>query len=135
MPSSAKAGPHRKFAGGRRETRPVMGSAVARILRDLEQRGGLKGSDLANILGASRPTVSRWKNAKASPPLATQTIIAGLRYVVERLSDFYTPAEIRLWLHAKHPLLNNERAIDLILADRAQEVLAVIERLDSGAYL
>jgi transcriptional regulator with XRE-family HTH domain len=108
---------------------------VARILRDLEQRGGLKGSDIANIVDASRPTVSRWKSGKASPPLATQTVIADLRYVVERLSDFHTPGEIRLWLHAKHPLLNNDRAIDLILADRTQEVLAVIERLDAGAYL
>ena len=73
-----------------------MESAVARILDDLEQRGGLKGSDVANIVNVSRPTVSRWKSGKASPPLATQTIIADLSYVVERLSDFYTPAETRL---------------------------------------
>lgn len=117
------------------ETRTLIESAIARSLDDLEQRGGLKGSDVANIVNASRPTVSRWKTSKASPPLATQTIIADLRYVVDRLSDFYTPAETRLWLHAKHPLLNNERAIDLILADRTQEVLAAIERLDAGAYL
>ena len=110
-------------------------TALARILNDLEQRGGLKGSDLANIVDTSRPTVSRWKSGKASPPLATQAIIAELRYVVDRLSDFYTPEETRLWLHAKHPLLNNERAIDLILANRTQEVLATIERLDAGAYL
>ncbi len=45
------------------------------------------------------------------------------------------PAETRLWLHAKHPLLIIERAIDLIIADRTQEVLAVVERLDAGAYL
>ncbi|HVN29933.1 MAG TPA: antitoxin Xre/MbcA/ParS toxin-binding domain-containing protein [Candidatus Binataceae bacterium] len=110
-------------------------TAIARILDALEQHGGLKSADIANIVNTSRPTVSRWKSGKASPPLATQTIIADLRYVVDRLSDFYTPEETRLWLHAKHPLLNNERAIDLILADRTQEVLAVIERLDSGAYL
>ena len=68
-------------------------------------------------------------------PLRTQTIIADLRYVVDRLSDFYAPEETRLWLHAKHPLLNNERAIDLIHEGRTEEVLAVIERLDAGAYL
>jgi transcriptional regulator with XRE-family HTH domain len=112
-----------------------MRSAVARILTDLEKHGGLKGSDVANIVNASRPTVSRWKSGKATPPLATQTVIADLRYVVDRLSDFYTAPEIRLWLHAKHALLNNERAIDLIIADRTREVLAVIDRLDSGAYL
>jgi len=50
-------------------------------------------------------------------------------------SPMAAPAETRLWLHAKHPLLNIERAIDLIIADRTQEVLAVVERLDAGAYL
>ena len=62
-------------------------------------------------------------------------MIAELRYVVDRLSDFYTPDETRLWLHARHPLLNGERAIDRINEGRTEEVLAVIERLDSGAYI
>ena len=133
----SRSGPALESRPSRTERKPNPPglSAVARILVDLEQRGGLKGSDIANIVNTSRPTVSRWKSGKASPPLATQTVIADLRYVVDRLSDLYTPAETRLWLHAKHPLLNNERAIDLIIADRTQEVLAVIERLDAGAYL
>ncbi len=78
--------------------------------------------------------VSRWSNGKASPDLRTQTVIAELRYVVDRLGDFYTPDETRLWLHAKHPMLHNERAIDLINSGRTEDVLAVIEGLDSGAY-
>lgn len=112
-----------------------MSRAVARILDDLRARGGLKGVDIANIVDASPPAVSRWANGGASPPLHTQTIIADLRYVVDRLADFYTPGETRLWLHASHPLLNDERAIDLISAGRTEDVLAVIERLDAGACL
>ena len=54
---------------------------------------------------------------------------------MDRLSDFYTPDETRLWLHARHPLLNGECAIDLINAGRTEEVLAVIERLEAGAYI
>jgi transcriptional regulator with XRE-family HTH domain len=113
----------------------VMAGAVARILDDLREKGGLKGADIANIVDVSPPTVSRWTTGKASPPLRTQTVIADLRYVVDRLSDFYTPEETRLWLHARHPLLGNQRAIDLIHDGRTEEVLAVIERLDAGAYL
>jgi transcriptional regulator with XRE-family HTH domain len=112
-----------------------MTTAVARILEDLRSRGGLQGKDIANIVDASTATVSRWSNGKGSPNLRTQTIIADLRYVVDRLSDFYTPDETRLWLHSRHQLLNGERAIDLINADRTEEVLAVIERLDAGAYI
>ena len=61
-------------------------------------------------------------------------MIAGLRYVVDRLGDFYTPEETRLWLHANHPMLGGERAIDLIRDGRTEEVLSVIESLDAGAY-
>lgn len=112
-----------------------MSTAVARILADLRSRGGLQGKDIANIVDVSTATVSRWTKGNGSPNLRTQTVIADLRYVVERLSDFYTADETRLWLHSRHPLLNSERAIDLINSDRTEEVLAVIERLDAGAYL
>ena len=112
-----------------------MSAAVARILDDLRSRGGLKGKDIANIVDVSTATVSRWSHGNGSPGLHTQTVIAELRYVVDRLGDFYTADETRLWLHARHPLLNGERAIDLITTDRTQEVLAVIERLDAGAYV
>lgn len=97
--------------------------------------GGLQGKDIANIVDVSTATVSRWLHGTGSPNLRTQTVIADLRYVVERLSDLYTAEETRLWLHARHPLLHGERAIDLINADRTEEVLGVIERLDAGAYL
>jgi transcriptional regulator with XRE-family HTH domain len=112
-----------------------MATAVARILKDLRGRGGLQGKDIANIVDVSTATVSRWSRGNGTPNLRTQTIIAELRYVVDRLSDFYTPDETRLWLHARHPLLNGERAIDLINGGRTEEVLAVIERLESGAYI
>jgi transcriptional regulator with XRE-family HTH domain len=112
-----------------------MSTAVARILDDLRSRGGLRGADIANIVDVSPPTVSRWSTGKGSPPLHTQSMIADLRYVVERLSDFYSPDETRLWLHAAHPLLDRERAVDLIHAGRTEEVLAVIDRLEDGAYL
>ena len=111
-----------------------MPTAVSRILDHLRDDGGLQGKDIANIVAVSPATVSRWSNGKATPDLRTQTVIAELRYVVDRLADFYTPDETRLWLHTKHQMLNGERAIDLINGGRTQEVLAIIEALDAGAY-
>jgi hypothetical protein len=111
-----------------------MANAVSRILDHLRDDAGLQGKDIANIVWVSPATVSRWSSGKATPDLRTQTIIAELRYVVDRLSDFYTPDETRLWLHTKHPMLNGERAIDLINEGRTEAVLAVIEALDAGAY-
>lgn len=112
-----------------------MAVAVQKILDHLRDDGGLQGKDIANMVAVSPATVSRWTSGKATPDLRTQTVIAELRYVVDRLADFFTPEETRIWLHASHPRLKGERAIDLINCGRTQEVLAVIEALDSGAYV
>ncbi len=111
-----------------------MATAVSRILDQLRDEGGLQGKDIANIVAVSPATVSRWSNGKASPDLRTQTVIAELRYVVDRLSDFYSADETRLWLHTPHAMLKGERAIDLINNERTEEVLGVIEGLEAGAY-
>lgn len=112
-----------------------MATAVESILEVLRRQGGLQGKDVANIVDVSPATVSRWGTGAAMPSLHTQTVIADLRYVVDRLAEFYTADETRLWLNAKHPLLNNQRAIDLIRERQTEQVLAVIERLSAGVYL
>ncbi len=111
-----------------------MSTAISRVLERLRDDGGLQGKDIANIVAVSPATVSRWSGGKSTPDLHTQTVIAELRFVVDRLAEFYTPDETRLWLHASHPMLANQRAIDLINNGRTEEVLAVIEALDAGAY-
>src|SRR5216683_6661639 len=111
-----------------------MSSAVAKILDDLRERGGLKGRDVANVASVSPATVSRWTAGKALPHPKTQLLISDLRYVVDRLAEFYSPDETRIWLYSKHPLLGGERAIDLIHDGRADAVLRVIESLDESTY-
>ncbi|MBX9596011.1 MAG: hypothetical protein K2X46_16730 [Roseomonas sp.] len=111
-----------------------MSGAVARIVDDLRTRGGLKGTDLANITEVSQATVSRWAAGKASPHPKTQLVISDLKYVVDRLADFYTPEETRIWLYAKHPLMDGARAIDLIHDGQTDRVLTVIESLGDGTY-
>lgn len=111
-----------------------MTGAVARLVDDLRVRGGIKGSDLANITAVSPATVSRWASGKASPHPRTQLVISDLRYVVDRLAEFYAPEETRIWLYARHPLLEGARAIDLIHDGQTDRVLAVIESLADGTY-
>jgi transcriptional regulator with XRE-family HTH domain len=111
-----------------------MATAVTKMLDDLRDRGGLKGTDVANMTSVSPATVSRWITGKAFPQPKTQLLISELRYVVDRLAEFYTPDETRIWLYARHPLLRGERAIDLIHEGRTAEVLSVIEGLDESTY-
>ena len=110
-------------------------TAVSRMVGELRRLSGLKNVDLANIVGVSPPTVHRWSRGRGSPTIETQKIIAELRWVAERLSDFYEPDEARLWLQTGHPQLGGERPYDVINEGRTAEVLEVIDRLESGVYL
>jgi transcriptional regulator with XRE-family HTH domain len=111
-----------------------MSGAVSKMIDDLRERGALKGMDVANIAGVSPATVSRSTAGKAFPHPKTQLLISDLRYVVDRLAEFYSPDETRMWLYSKHRLLNGQRAIDLIHEGRTDEVLSVIESLSEGSY-
>jgi len=111
-----------------------MAGAVANLIDDLKQRGGLKGTDVANIAAVSPATVSRWTSGASFPHPKTQLLISDLRYIVDRLAELYDPEETRVWLYSRHRLLNGERAIDLIHGGRADAVLTVIESLDEGSY-
>lgn len=110
-------------------------TSIARNIEDIEKLGGLRGTDIANITDVSKATVSRWRSGSFKPQPKNELVLADLHYVVQRLQDYYTSEEIRTWLYARHPQLNGERAIDLIHDERTLEVLKVLDRLDSDAYV
>lgn len=112
-----------------------MQNAIAKTIEDLRDRGGLKGVDLANITHVSKATVTRWSAGANAPQPRTQLVLSDLRYIVDRLSEFYAPDEVRVWLNARNDLLGGRRAIDLIHDQRTEEVLEAIERLGDMAYL
>ena len=111
-----------------------MESAMVTVLENIKTSGGLRGADVANIAAVSPATVSRWTSGKALPHPKTQLVISDLRYVIDRLAEFYTPGETRMWLYSRHRLLDGKRPIDLIQTGQAEAVLGVIESLDQGTY-
>ena len=109
--------------------------AVARYIENLRSEGGLKGTDIANITSVSPATVSRWVAGTHNPHPKTQLVLSDLHYIVGRLKDYYSAHEIRVWLYALHPQLEGRRAIDLITQGESEAVVAILDRLDSDAYL
>jgi transcriptional regulator with XRE-family HTH domain len=110
-------------------------SPVTKAIEDLRTRGGLSGIDVANVTDVSKATVSRWTSGTAMPHPRTQLVLSDLRYVVDCLSEFYEPREVRTWLYALNALLDGKRALDLIHEGRTEDVLTAIERLAAAAYI
>ena len=108
---------------------------VAQFIARLHQVGGLRGTDIANLAGVSKATVSRWSSGQKIPHPRTQLFMSDLSYVVMRLSEYYSEEDVRAWLYARHPQFDGKRAVDLIRNERSEEVLATVDRLDADAYL
>ena len=112
-----------------------MQNAVTKTIDDLKHRGGLRGVDVANIARVSKATVTRWAAGTHSPQPRTQLVLSDLRYLVDKLAEFYAPDEIRVWLNGRNALLDGRRAIDLIHDGETARVLEAIERLGDTAYI
>lgn len=110
-------------------------SAITRYIGELNDVGGLSGTDIANIAEVSKATVSRWKSGVIKPHPRTQLVLSDLYYVVDRLREYYTADEIRTWLYARHPQLDGARAIDRINQNKSEDVLRILDRLDSEVYV
>ena len=112
-----------------------MSSVIVRKLDSLKKAGAMNITDVANVLGTTPATVSRWNNGKASPKRSKELLLVELEYIVDRLQEFYSPDEARLWLFARHRGLNDRKPADLIQEGDIDSVLAAIEQLSDLVYV
>lgn len=52
-----------------------------------------------------------------------------------RLAEIYTPDEAELWLTRPQPLLGHMTAVQLIAADREEELHRVLDQIDDCVYI
>jgi transcriptional regulator with XRE-family HTH domain len=112
-----------------------MTSAVGKKIESIKKNTGISATNIAQIVGTSAQTLSRWTAGKNEPQFNHLERLLSLDYLAEQLSEFFEPQDVKLWLLAPHPQLNGERPVDLLSQDRFKEVLAVIERLRDSAYI
>jgi hypothetical protein len=110
-------------------------NAIARKLDAIKEKGRMTAVDVANFLNTRPETVSRWRQGKAFPRPDAQKRLMELEYIIDRLSDIYTPEEARLWLYARQKLLGGSIPAALIQADRTDELIAVIDQLREGVFI
>lgn len=110
-------------------------SPVGIRLRTIRSKSGMRAREVADLVGATPQTVSRWQRGRVEPQSSHLTRLLTLEWLVSQLAEFYEPAEARLWLLAPHALLGGDRPADRIQEGRTEDVLALIEQLKSGAYV
>lgn len=108
---------------------------VATRLIDIRAKSGMRAREVAELVGTSPQTVSRWQNGRARPRETNLARVMTLEWLVTQLAEFYPPQDARQWLLSPHELLGGERPYDRIEHGRTDDVLALIEQLATGAYV
>ena len=110
-------------------------NVVAEKLELLKSRAAIRAVDVANILGTTPETVSRWNQGRAYPRPGNESLLVDLEYIVERLSEFYSdPRTARAWLYSRHKIFDGLRPADLIKERRTDEVLESIITMSDSDY-
>lgn len=112
-----------------------MTNAVAKRLESIQEHSGISGRDVAQLLETTPQTVSRWRTGQSSPQPRYLERLLTLEWLVSQLAAYYTSDEAKLWLFSPHPLLDGRRPADLIAERRTDEVLQLIDQLDSASYI
>jgi transcriptional regulator with XRE-family HTH domain len=113
----------------------AMSAALVIRLDKMRERGGIKSREIAQLLGTTPETVSRWNTNKTEPqPDRLQRLLI-LEWIIDELAQFYEPDEARLWFFSPHRLLGGDRPADRIQQGNADEVRVLIAQLKDGAYV
>ena len=110
-------------------------SVFAQRLAKIQELGGISGRDVAQLLGTTPDTISRWSTGTVEPQRDLLKRVLELEFFLAELSEFYSPEEARLWLFAPHKLLNGESPAQRIQNGLSQDVFSLIDQLRSGAYV
>jgi uncharacterized protein (DUF2384 family) len=110
-------------------------NAVAKRLESIQAHSGISGRDVAQLLDTTPQTVSRWRTGLSAPQPRHLERHLTLEWMVSQLATYYSSDEAKLWLFSPHPLLSGCRPADLIAERRTDEVLQLIDQLDSAAFI
>lgn len=112
-----------------------MSNAVAKRLESIQEHSGISGRDVAQLLDTTPQTVSRWRTGQSAPQPRHLERLLTLEWLVSQLATYYSSDEAKLWLFSPHPQLGGSRPADLIVERRTDDVLQLIDQLDSAAFI
>lgn len=112
-----------------------MATRVPRIddeIRDLREKLDLTQEQLAQVLGVTARTVSRWEHGAIPQPLARRAIQRWQK-VLDRLQDVFGADDLRAWFHAPNDTLGGRTPFEAATtSDGAEVILDLIDRAEWG---
>lgn len=102
-------------------------------VRALRAKTTLSQEQLAQVLGTSWISVSRWERHIAQPSPDAEARLRRLNELVDRIEQALPESEVPKFLQTPQPLLRGYRPIDLLSNEYSfQDLLAFVESAKSG---
>jgi len=102
-------------------------------VKAIREKTGLSQEQLAQLLGISWVSVSRWERNVAQPSSAAAARLQRLRELLARIGRALPKEEVPRFLRTPQPLLRGYRPIDLLESDYSfRDLLAFVDAAKSG---
>ena len=103
------------------------------VIKALRKKTNLSQEQLAQLLGTSWVTISRWERKAAQPNLEARARLQRFRELVDRIGKALPPDELPRFLNTPHPLLRGHRPVELLKSDYGfEDLVAFVESAKSG---
>jgi hypothetical protein len=109
-----------------------MPTAFASEAAHIKEIGNLTVPDIARATGANDTTVRAWIRDERSPSGTYAERLAELSSIVERLVRVMEAEYVPVWMRKPVPLLDDDKALDLIAAGDYKRVSRVVAGLESS---
>lgn len=116
------------------KTKPAsVSNAIARRLKSIRDKCAMRDFEVASLLGSRPETVSRWNLGHTYPLASPARILLELVFIVDQLSEFYEPREVRLWILSPQKHLRGLSPAEAIRAGRIDEVRGLVIQIGDAA--
>ena len=107
-----------------------------RIIEELEADFGFSAEMLAQTLGVSQRTLSRWRSGDAYPQHDARQKLTQLIALDQRLHENFDAADaVREWMHTPSRYLAGLTPAEAARAGRVDRVDAALDALESGFFV
>lgn len=106
--------------------------AVTSVVEGLLKDSLIDARDLAEMLGTSPRSVSRWQKTGSTPRRETEVRLLEVQAVTDLLRRVMREDSARIWLHSPNPDLGYEKPLELVASGKYRRVIGAILALAEG---